>query len=431
MKKVLLSIAICLLAINAGFAQYEDEFFAQPTHIVGKRINAAGEITRVLESDFSYNEEGKVVSYAFPDYHLTASYAYNDDYLFYEGFHHDAGHPYFTEGFEYSYNNGRIKHITHSWDQMNAPQNWEYSYDEEGRLKQKDFCEGYTVEYHEHYIYDYENEGRTKTESYWTSWVTQGMKLRKRTVNQYDDDFNLFTVHTETYNLDGDITSNTMVTYAYTPAGKEESQIKQTFTEGEWVNTSIQRFIYDEYDRVIEQQNGSWSAENDDWDINKKITFIYEPQEGGLICTVSFYKKDREEWGWDVFGNQTILFGPQLKIQQKTLRFYVYEDMNDSGNINQFEFTYSYTPEPIYLDIEEKESLVCDLYPNPSTSIVSISGNNLKLAKVFNTLGQCLATVRGKGERLTVDLSSLPAGIYFVTVTNVEGRKCVRKVVKE
>ena len=89
------------------------------------------------------------------------------------------------------------------------------------------------------------------------------------------------------------------------------------------------------------------------------------------------------------------------------------------------------TPEPIYLDIEEKESLVCDLYPNPSTSIVSISGNNLKLAKVFNTLGQCLATVRGKGERLTVDLSSLPAGIYFVTVTNVEGRKCVRKVVKE
>jgi len=428
MKKVLLSLATCLLAMNVGFAQYE---FAQPTHVVGKRINAAGEVTRVLESDFTYNEEGKVISYAFPDYYLTAGYGYHDDYLFYEGYHHDAGHPYYTEGINYTYANGRIKHISHTWDQMNSPEDWEYSYDEVGRLKQKDYSNGEVIEYHEHYIYDYENEGRTKTESYWTSWVPQGMKLRKKTVSQYDDDFNLFTVRTETYNLDGDTTSTTMVTYAYTPSGKEESQIKQTLTEGEWVNTSIQRYIYDEYDRVIERQNGSWSAESDDWNINKKITFTYEMQEGGLVYTVSFYKKSGEEWVWDVFGNQTILFGAQFKTQQKTLRFYVYEDMNGSGNINQFEFTCSYTPEPVYLDVEEKGSMVCDLYPNPSTGIVTISGTNLKQAKVINTLGQCVATIKGEGEQLTVDLSVLPAGVYFVNITDGEGRKCVRKVVKE
>ena len=428
MKKVLLSFAICLLAMNVGFAQYE---FAQPTHVVGKRINAAGEVTRVLESDFSYNEEGKVVGYAFPDYSLTAGYAYNDDYLFYEGYHHNAGHPYFTEGFEYTYNNGRIKHITHSWDQMNAPQNWEYSYDEEGRLKQKDFCEGYSVEYHEHYIYDYENEGRTQTESYWTSWVTQGMKLRKKTINQYDDDFILVSVFTQLYNLEGDTTSTTMMTYIYTPSGKEEARTMQTLTEGEWVNTSIQRYLYDEYDRVVEQQNGTWSPETDDWNINKKITFTYEPQEEGLISTVSFYKKSGEEWVWDVFGNQTILFGSQLKIQQKTLRYYVYEDMNGQGNINQFEFTYSYTPEPVYMDMEEKGSLVCDLYPNPTNEQFTISGTNLKQAKIINTLGQCVATAKGEGEQLTVDISNLPAGVYFVNITDGKGRKCVKKVVKE
>ena len=428
MKKVILSLAICLLAMNVGFAQNE---FAQPTHVVGKRINSAGEVTRVLESDFNYNEEGKVVGYTFPDYHLTGGYVYRNDYLLGEGFTHAAGHPYFREDYEYTYEEGRIKHITHSWDQMNAPQNWEYSYDEEGRLKQKDFCEGYTVEYHEHYIYDYENEGRTKTESYWTSWVTQGMKLRKKTVSQYDDDFNLFTVYTETYNLDGDTTSTTVVTYTYTPSGKEEARTTQTLTEGEWVNTSIQRYLYDEYDRVVEQQNGIWSPETDDWNINKKITFTYEPQEEGLISTVSFYKKSGEEWVWDVFGNQTILFGPQLKIQQKTLRYYVYEDMNGQGNINQFEFTYSYTPEPVYLDIEEKGSLVCDLYPNPASSQFTITGKDLKIAQVFNTLGQSVATAKGEGERLTVDISNLPAGIYFVNITDGEGRKCVKKVVKE
>lgn len=51
--------------------------------------------------------------------------------------------------------------------------------------------------------------------------------------------------------------------------------------------------------------------------------------------------------------------------------------------------------------------------------------------KVFNTLGQRLATVQGDGEQLTADISSLPAGIYFVNITDNGGRKCVRKVVKE
>ena len=34
-------------------------------------------------------------------------------------------------------------------------------------------------------------------------------------------------------------------------------------------------------------------------------------------------------------------------------------------------------------------------------------------------------------ERITIDLNGLPAGIYFVAVTNEEGRRCMQKVVKE
>ena len=132
-----------------------------------------------------------------------------------------------------------------------------------------------------------------------------------------------------------------------------------------------------------------------------------------------------------MFGNQTILFGPELKIQQKTLRYYVYEDMNGSGNINQFEFTLAYTSRPIYMDLEEKENLVCNLYPNPTTGLVTITGKDIKQAEVFNTFGQRVATAQGGDERITVDISALPAGVYFVNVTDKDGRKCVRKVVKE
>ena len=421
--------------MNVCFAQYGDGFFAQPTHVVGKRINAAGEVTRTLESDFSYNELGKVVSFVFPQYSLSSAFLYDDDFLLQEGTKHlgYGGYgtgPYIYEFIEYSYNDGKVKHIRHSWSEMNAPENWEYSYDEYGRLKQKDYDEGYDEYYHEHYIYDYENEGKTKTESYCTSWVSQGWKLRKKTINQYDDDFHLISVHTQSFNLEGEVTGTTLVTYTYTPSGKEESQIKQTLVEEEWRNTSIQRYIYDEQDRVIERQNGSWSAENDDWNINKKITFAYEPQEEGLTYIVSFYKKSGEEWVWDVFSNQTILFGSQLKLQQKTLRFYVSEGANGAGRINQFEITFSVTPEPVYQDIEENEALV-SVYPNPTTGQVTITGKDLKKAEVVNTLGQRVAAVAGEGERITVDINRLPAGVYFVNVTDKDGRKCVRKVVKE
>ncbi len=71
------------------------------------------------------------------------------------------------------------------------------------------------------------------------------------------------------------------------------------------------------------------------------------------------------------------------------------------------------------------------LHPNPTTGQVTITGQDLKSAEVFNTLGQKVATARSEGETLRIDLSELPIGVYFVNITNKEGRKCVQKVVKE
>ena len=83
-------------------------------------------------------------------------------------------------------------------------------------------------------------------------------------------------------------------------------------------------------------------------------------------------------------------------------------------------------------DIVENEATVfATLHPNPTTGQVTIMGNDLKQAEVFNALGQRVATINGEGGQLTMDISKLPAGVYFVNVTDAEGRKCVKKVVKE
>jgi hypothetical protein len=84
------------------------------------------------------------------------------------------------------------------------------------------------------------------------------------------------------------------------------------------------------------------------------------------------------------------------------------------------------------VDVVENDGLLSvQVTPNPTTGQVTIMGQDLKAAVVFNTLGQQVATATGEGETLHIDIANLPAGVYFVNVTDGEGRKCVKKVVKE
>ena len=82
--------------------------------------------------------------------------------------------------------------------------------------------------------------------------------------------------------------------------------------------------------------------------------------------------------------------------------------------------------------LEENEaSNFATVHPNPTTGMVSITGENLRKAEITNMLGQHVVTASSQGGQLSVDISRLPAGVYFVSVTDESGKKCVRKVVKE
>lgn len=71
------------------------------------------------------------------------------------------------------------------------------------------------------------------------------------------------------------------------------------------------------------------------------------------------------------------------------------------------------------------------VHPNPTSGFVFVKGENLRQAEVVNMLGQQVMRVESEGNELHIDIAALPAGIYFVSVIDKEGRKSVQKVVKE
>lgn len=82
--------------------------------------------------------------------------------------------------------------------------------------------------------------------------------------------------------------------------------------------------------------------------------------------------------------------------------------------------------------VDENSEGVFAVYPNPAKQSITLIGQQISEARLYRVTGQLVATKQGEGtESLTMDISGLPSGLYFVTAISMDGRKCVQKVVKE
>lgn len=429
MKKSLLTVILCTTAMGVGYAQFTDGTVLQPSSVTAKRFSASGQLIKEMTSTFGYDGDGKLTNYNFPDHSLWTDYSYDDNLIMREYTFHGGGHPEYSEIFEYTYEYNKLKTKEHRWGAMNSNENWIYTYDAEGRLEKIDYGNGYDHQLNMHYLYEYENEGRTKIESYITTWTTQDSVLRKKTVFQYDEAFALHTMYIENYNAEGELTKTTLTTYSYAPCGKEESEVTQTLTDGEWVNTGIIRFILDDNERVIERQVGSWSVETGDWKITSKT--VYELNEEESTLTVSFYKRSGEEWVWDAYDIQPVFYKPYLKKAEEALRYYDYDDLYGAEYISQFVFTLSMTNEPTYVNAEEHNTLNYSVYPNPSKGELRVMApTEGAVIRLYNLQGQ-LVLARPFDFSTEINAEALPSGMYVWEIWHNSQKQASGKWVKE
>ena len=93
---------------------------------------------------------------------------------------------------------------------------------------------------------------------------------------------------------------------------------------------------------------------------------------------------------------------------------------------------------PSGVGITEQETLGFDVWPNPATDVVRFrvldpSASLRVTVRVLDAVGREVlhSSPPGKEGLGEVDVQPLPTGIYFLELTGHEGKRAVRKFVKE
>ena len=313
-----------------------------PDHVIGRRYNNAGQVTNEIPSDFSYLPNGILYHFDFPGtldcYFSFSEFPSRPSHI---STVFPGSHPETTETLNFIYEDDhQIKHYDHYlgnsyYDDINDQYDYFYT---DHRLYQKDskcYEEGEWRLYNR-IRYSYESGNKIQVDSTFIESYNNNLRLSTVTTIQYDEAHRIQSSQTDTYNASGEITSQTMKTYTYTEFNMTDSIITKALNDNEWVNSEIAHYIYDFKHRVVEYQTGSWSVDDSDWNITKKT--IYDFNDEAQKVTISFRKKNDDEWGWDVFSGQSLFNDSNLYEWQRQLNYYSYA----SYHINQFEISMHY-----------------------------------------------------------------------------------------
>jgi len=114
-----------------------------------------------------------------------------------------------------------------------------------------------------------------------------------------------------------------------------------------------------------------------------------------------------------------------------------YEITDESPTLKKLTITNTNEDQAVYysetLSTPNNEGLgILKLYPNPAQNEFSVNTDmNIDQIKIYNLSGQIVLRFQRETSNPSYDISSLSNGIYFVELSSLEGKKTVRKLIKE
>jgi hypothetical protein len=71
------------------------------------------------------------------------------------------------------------------------------------------------------------------------------------------------------------------------------------------------------------------------------------------------------------------------------------------------------------------------IFPNPAKNVLTVEGNKISAISIYNPVGQLVYTKSVDTQKTEIDISALPAGLFLVMVTDIDGNKAIQKITKE
>ncbi|MDR1652760.1 MAG: carboxypeptidase regulatory-like domain-containing protein [Prevotellaceae bacterium] len=79
--------------------------------------------------------------------------------------------------------------------------------------------------------------------------------------------------------------------------------------------------------------------------------------------------------------------------------------------------------------VEQEGTATVEIFPNPASTTLTVRGENIEQAEIYNMLGQIVETVRFQGEhQRNISVTGYESGVYLLKVSNRSGEFVTRRV---
>ncbi len=188
--------------------------------------------------------------------------------------------------------------------------------------------------------------------------------------------------------------------------------------------------LYIRHFPICQSQSGS---------VNQRITAIIKPLSGEPLVQDSvrvYYRINEGEWQsvpmQQLNGDEYEAF--ILAEYDADVDYYIFAK-DQSGRRECHPYIgvadpHHYTASLDGISVSEVERLQVDVFPNPATDRLVVRGEDLRSVEVYDSFGRFVTTFAVTGTMQMMDCTSWPAGVYLLNITNAQGQKVQKKVVK-
>jgi len=160
---------------------------------------------------------------------------------------------------------------------------------------------------------------------------------------------------------------------------------------------------------------------------NKQVKFDWSVTDQVNVADYSLQKSTRGEWT-DV-ATQPVRQGRSAEVSYSATDFHGVEDAN--YRIKQTDFDGQFSFSNIIVVPGTGLATKLSVFPNPATEVINFA-NPVAISglRLLNSAGRPLRELHDQGTNGTLSLAGLPSGIYLLELTDINGERVTRRVLR-